>query len=1017
MKVGALVALVLACCGPAFALSRDDAPPARGGGTSGIDIEITRTSQERLLSTGKLKVSVSAIDGGKANLFGRSSAGEGRRHSIARHKVVRVDDQVRSYRLRLTDAGLRRVARCKPRRLVAEANTVVKTDVGFADTDREDLVLDRKACDPEPPSSPRDYKIEPGGAATHTNNTPRDLTATDLGGDQVRLALFACDNLSDQNGEVTFAHSGGVATRGAPAGSITEVAGAPTAGSPQETGPHAGGGELEFTISGANGCAAPVVFRDENLNSALDVDPSGVPTESYGAGGQTSWEAQGAEFQNPGRCDPLDPAVCLQPFPNDHFTVADAGTDTGKRIALAEQSMPANRFGIHIDPAEHNRNDGFSPGQAVHTRIPGLDNLQAFEQTGAVPITDIARSFDQDAPVVVIDANTGERHLIWSEIDANPADPADVNLYVRPATNWKEGHRYIVALRDLRRADGSVISAQRPFELYRNRIITSDPAVEARRAEFEENFDKLEAAGIERDDLYLAWDFTVASERNLSERALSIRDDAFAQLGDTDLADLEVQGQTPGVLITGVTDYVPCDTDGEPGCSGGSPLFTQDPLPVGASDLPVAGSVIGPTQAELSGILDDPPEDDRIARQVEGQVVVPCYTDLPGCQTGSRFAYSGPDDTIPNRTPQNQTLANFICRIPRSAVEGPNAGPVKPSLYGHGLLGGAGEVRGGNISTMANDHGFMFCATDWAGFATQDIPTVGLALQDLSNFPKLVDRMQQGFLNFMFLGRAMIHPQGFAASPAFRFDGEPIIDTERLYYDGNSQGGILGGALVALAPDLDRGVLGVPGMNYSTLLRRSVDFAPYAEGNFAADFDSEAGLYDNYPDELERPLLLGVTQMLWDRGEMNGYAHHLSGDPLANTPDHEVLMQVAFGDHQVSMWTADVAARTMGAATNPNPLDPGRHPDLQPLFGIPRIQSFPYDGSALIYVDAGTPAPPITNTPPEGDAFGSDPHGVPRNDPEAQAQKAAFLSPAGTVVDTCGGGPCYGGSYTGPSAP
>ena len=28
-------------------------------------------------------------------------------------------------------------------------------------------------------------------------------------------------------------------------------------------------------------------------------------------------------------------------------------------------------------------------------------------------------------------------------------------------------------------------------------------------------------------ELYLAWDFTVASERNLSERMLSIRDDAF----------------------------------------------------------------------------------------------------------------------------------------------------------------------------------------------------------------------------------------------------------------------------------------------------------------------------------------------------------------------------------------------------------------------------------------------------------------------------------------------------------
>ena len=73
----------------------------------------------------------------------------------------------------------------------------------------------------------------------------------------------------------------------------------------------------------------------------------------------------------------------------------------------------------------------------------------------------------------------------------------------------------------------------------------------------------------------------------------------------------------------------------------------------------------------------------------------------------------------------------------------------------------------------------------------------------------------------------MIHPQGLGTDPAFQTAAaQSVIDTERLYYDGNSQGGIIGGALTALAPDFDRAVLGVPGMNYSTLLRRSVDFDP-----------------------------------------------------------------------------------------------------------------------------------------------------------------------------------------------
>ena len=50
-----------------------------------------------------------------------------------------------------------------------------------------------------------------------------------------------------------------------------------------------------------------------------------------------------------------------------------------------------------------------------------------------------------------------------------------------------------------------------------------------------------------RGDLYLAWDFTVASDWNIASRMLRIRNDAFAQLGDTNLGDLQVQGRAPGV--------------------------------------------------------------------------------------------------------------------------------------------------------------------------------------------------------------------------------------------------------------------------------------------------------------------------------------------------------------------------------------------------------------------------------------------------------------------------------------
>src|SRR5689334_7541359 len=91
------------------------------------------------------------------------------------------------------------------------------------------------------------------------------------------------------------------------------------------------------------------------------------------------------------RCDWLDEAVCLQPWPNDYFTTGDSGTTTHRRLNLQLLSMPRNRAGKPIDPTDYNRNDGFSPGTPIVTKIPGLDTKAAFDRSGIVPITDMGR--------------------------------------------------------------------------------------------------------------------------------------------------------------------------------------------------------------------------------------------------------------------------------------------------------------------------------------------------------------------------------------------------------------------------------------------------------------------------------------------------------------------------------------------------------------------------------------------------------------------------------------------------
>jgi hypothetical protein len=683
------------------------------------------------------------------------------------------------------------------------------------------------------------------------------------------------------------------------------------------------------------------------------------------------------DVTNADRCDFLVPQECLLPFPNDHFTVADPSTETGRRVNFNRSSMPTNRLGLPIEPADYNRNDGFSPGSTIVTKVPGLDTPQAFANTGAVPITDVERSFDPDQPVVLINAATGERQLIWAELDSNATSPATTALLINPAENLEEGTRYIVALRNLRDAAGTLIPAPEAFRVYRDGVFTGQPEVEARRPHFENDiFPALQAAGIPRADLYMAWDFTVASQDNISERVLHIRNDAFAQLGDTNLADMTVQGTSPRFAVNSITNYT----------------VAQNP---------------------------------RIARRVRGQVVVPCYlTTLACAPLLSRFNY-GPDGLPRQRRvllARNNYQANYDCIIPRSAVNGGNVIPARPSLYGHGLFGTADEVTGANVEAMANEHRMMFCATDWAGMSNRDLPNVALILQDLSLFPTLVDRVQQGWLNFLYLGRTMIHSNGFRSHNAFKFGGQSVINPARLFYDGNSQGGILGGGLTAVAPDFNRAVLGVPGIRFSVLIPRSIHRDRFLEGEFIEGVPLPIGLNDSYTNELQRPLIFSMVQMLWDRGEPNGYAHVMTSSPLPNTPPHEVLLHEAFGDHQVANVLTEVEARSIGAFLRTPALDPGRHTDVNPFFGIPPIPAFPFGGSALVVWDIGPPRtengqqvgvhpPPITNTPPRE---GQDPHSAPRNDPEARQQKSAFLQIGGQVIDVCGPMPCYAGTWTGP---
>ena len=710
-------------------------------------------------------------------------------------------------------------------------------------------------------------------------------------------------------------------------------------------------------------------------------------------------------------CDPFDPSLCMQPFPNDYFTVADPATDTGRRLNLQTDQMPQNKAGMPIDPTDFNRADGFSPGSAITVRIPEVQTQQAFDNTGFVPLTDPGKYADPNQAAVVIDAATGERQPIYAELDANPnhyqpGDTQDVNLIIRPTVNFLEGHRYIVALRNIRNASDNPVDAPMAFRVYRDNQTTTDPTVEARRAQMEDVLSTLSNDGIQRSSLYLAWDFTVASEHSLAGRALAIRDNALHQLGDDTPGDGVVDGDSPTFHVTNVT----------------------------------------------------PAPDANTYRQIDGELTnIPCYLNNGDCKPGGRFNFKPDGDVdatptgIADDVDADTTGVRFRCIIPNSAVDGTDVVPTSSGIFGHGLLGDFTQVDDMIRFTPseANVANTTWCATDWAGFSEDDIGTVLTALGDLSNFSKLTDRMVQGFVNMIYLDRAMLNPDGFDTDDAFKLDPDgaggndpvPVLDpAQGLFWEGISQGAIMGGALTALEPDLTQSALNVVGMNYSTLLTRSTDSGQYL------DLDN-IGLWANYPGLERRPLILSLMQLLWDRGEADGYAQHMTDDALPNTPEHHVLLQAAYGDHQVSNVAAEVEARTIGAQVHTPELDPGRHWSSDPLFGLSPISSYPFSGSAaLVYYDGGTlnfdgthgtaqntcqdenqppntvhgtAQAPLVNLPPNPvSVYGCDPHQYPRRSEDGVTHDSTWLQNDGFIDQCVDPGPvarpCYSNGWTGP---
>jgi hypothetical protein len=234
---------------------------------------------------------------------------------------------------------------------------------------------------------------------------------------------------------------------------------------------------------------------------------------------------------------------CLLPFPSDVFRGAADGAPSvvvPEAAQILFRDAPIDLFGFH-------RPDGFSVGTPILALLPGpIDAGPLVFWTG-----DISGSVDASSPTVVVDATTLTLVPHFAELDPRAAgEPERQALIVRPLDRLEPGRRYVVALRNLTRTDGTVIEAPAGFAALRDKKPTRHPSLEALSPRYEEEvFPVLESAGVARNDLILAWDFTTRTEAYATTDLLGIRDDLLARAASLPAPVVVSQEIDPGPHI------------------------------------------------------------------------------------------------------------------------------------------------------------------------------------------------------------------------------------------------------------------------------------------------------------------------------------------------------------------------------------------------------------------------------------------------------------------------------------
>lgn len=220
-------------------------------------------------------------------------------------------------------------------------------------------------------------------------------------------------------------------------------------------------------------------------------------------------------------CQPLlAGSECLLPFPSDFFLVADDALPSGARVEIAGLARLETDSGETATLGDWRPADGASR-LAMPTATLGV----ALKKEGVVGyFDDPERTLRPDSRTLVIEARTGRFIPHFTDLDPRAEAPERQAIIVHPLGPLEARTRYVVALQRLESEEGGTAPAPEGFRRLRDGEAAGDKVLEPLSKRYEKNvFPVLDAAGVSRADLQLAWDFTTGSDEHTEADMLRVR--------------------------------------------------------------------------------------------------------------------------------------------------------------------------------------------------------------------------------------------------------------------------------------------------------------------------------------------------------------------------------------------------------------------------------------------------------------------------------------------------------------